>query len=81
MEIRGEIFTIPADKGDVRNITNTTSANERDPAWSPDGKWIAYFSDESGEYTLKLKDQKGEKDAITIKLGQCWFLFSSRLES
>ena len=56
MEVRGEIFTVPADKGDTRNITQTTGINERDPAWSPDGKYIAYFSDESGEYTLKLRD-------------------------
>ncbi|CAN5725529.1 S41 family peptidase [soil metagenome] len=75
MEIRGEIFTVPLDKGDVRNITNTVSINERDPAWSPDGKYIAYFSDESGEYTLKLKDQKGEKDAVTIKLDSVGFYF------
>lgn len=54
MEVRGEIFTVPSDKGDVRNITNTTRANERDPAWSPNGKFIAYFSDESGEYTLHM---------------------------
>lgn len=75
MEIRGEIFTVPVDKGDVRNITNTTATNERDPSWSPDGKWIAYFSDESGEYTLKLKDQKGEKDAVTIKLDSIGFYY------
>lgn len=75
MEVRGEIFTVPLDKGDIRNITNAPSTNERDPAWSPDGKWIAYFSDESGEYTLKLKDQKGEKDAITIKLDSIGFYY------
>ena len=44
-ESRGEIISAPADKGDARNLTNTTNAMERDPAWSPDGKWIAYFSD------------------------------------
>jgi len=58
-EAHGEILTVPADKGDIRNLTNTTSAAERDPAWSPDGKWIAYFSDESGEYALHLRSQDG----------------------
>src|SRR5207253_874664 len=58
-EARGEILTIPAEKGDIRNLTNTTAAAERDPAWSPDGKWLAYFSDESGEYMLHLADPKG----------------------
>ena len=75
MEVRGEIFTVPTGKGNVRNITQTTNANERDPAWSPDGKWIAYFSDESGEYTLKLRDQKGEKEAVTIQLDSMGFYF------
>ncbi len=75
MEIRGDIFTLPADKGDIRNITQTTAVNERDPAWSPDGKWIAYFSDESGEYTLKLRDQKAVKEAITIQLDSTGFYY------
>ncbi len=67
-ESRGEIFTVPADKGDVRNLTNSSGFAERDPAWSPDGKWIAYFSDESGEYELHLRDQlgKGEVKKITL---------------
>ena len=53
-EARGEILTVPAEKGDIRNLTNTPAAAERDPAWSPDGKWLAYFSDESGEYELHV---------------------------
>lgn len=69
-EARGEILTVPAEKGDVRDLTNTTGAVERDPAWSPDGKWIAYFSDESGEYALHLRDQSGMGEARKIDLGQ-----------
>jgi len=68
-ETRGEILTVPAEKGNVRNVTNTAGVAERDPAWSPDGKWIAYFSDESGEYSLHLRDQKGMGEVSKINLG------------
>ena len=68
-EARGEIISAPADKGDARNLTNTTNVMERDPAWSPDGKWIAYFSDESGEYMLHLRDQTGMGEVKKIALG------------
>ncbi|MCC7180901.1 MAG: PD40 domain-containing protein [Acidobacteria bacterium] len=59
VEARGEIFTIPAEKGDTRNITNSPGSAERQPAWSPDGKWVSYFSDESGEYRLVIEAQDG----------------------
>jgi tricorn protease len=59
VEARGEIFTIPAEKGDIRNITHSSGSAEREPAWSPDGKWISYFSDKSGEYTLVIESQDG----------------------
>lgn len=68
-EARGEIITVPAEKGEPRNLTNTTGVMERDPAWSPDGRWIAYFSDESGEYSLHLCDQSGRGDVKKITLG------------
>jgi tricorn protease len=68
-EARGEIITVPAEKGDVRNLTNTTSVADRDPSWSPDGKWIAYFSDESGEYALHLRQQSGMGEVKKINLG------------
>ena len=68
-EARGEILTVPAEKGDIRNLTRTTAAAERDPAWSPDGKWVAYFSDESGEYALHLVDQSGLGEVKKINLG------------
>lgn len=59
VEARGEIFTIPVEKGDVRNLTNSSGSAERDPAWSPDGKFISYFSDKSGEYRLYIESQDG----------------------
>jgi tricorn protease len=67
--VRGELLTVPAEKGDIRNLTNTTSVVERDPAWSPDGKSIAYFSDESGEYALHVRDQSGMGEVRKIDLG------------
>jgi len=54
------IVTVPAEKGDPRNLTNTLGANERDPAWSPDGKSIAWFSDASGENRLVVAPQDGQ---------------------
>ena len=59
VEARGEIFTIPSEKGDVRNLTNSSGSAERDPAWSPDGKYVSYFSDKSGEYKLVIETQDG----------------------
>ncbi|HUO16993.1 MAG TPA: PDZ domain-containing protein [Verrucomicrobiae bacterium] len=68
-EAWGEIFTVPTDKGDIRNITRSPAVADRDPAWSPDGKSIAYFSDESGEYELAIRDQSGLGDVRHINLG------------
>ena len=68
-EAHGEILTAPAEKGDVRNLTNTPGVMDRDPAWSPDGKWVAYFSDESGEYQLFIKSPDGLGEAKKISLG------------
>jgi len=72
-EFRGEIITVPAEKGDARNLTNTPAANERSPVWSPDGKSIAYFSDESGEYELHIRSQDGKGDVRKIKVSGAGF--------
>lgn len=56
MEARGDIFSLPAEHGFVKNITQTGGTAERYPAWSPDGKSIAYWSDHSGDYELWIKD-------------------------
>jgi tricorn protease len=68
-EARGEILSATADKGDARNLTNSPGVADRDPAWSPDGRWIAYFSDESGEYALHLSPQSGLGEVKKINLG------------
>ncbi|HUF47978.1 MAG TPA: PDZ domain-containing protein [Vicinamibacterales bacterium] len=67
-EYRGEIVTVPAEKGDPRNLTMTPAVHERSPAWSPDGTRVAYLSDEGGEYKLRIAGQDGRGDVRTIAL-------------
>lgn len=78
-EAHGEILTAPAEKGDIRNLTNTPGVMERTPVWSPDGKSIAYFSDETGEYALHIKAQSGAGEARKVALqGKSAFYFDPR---
>ena len=72
-DFRGDIITVPGEKGDPRNITQTTSVHERFPSWSPDGKYIAYFSDMSGENNLYIKSQDGKGDPKIFKLNGTGF--------
>ncbi len=65
---RGDILTVPAEKGDPRNLTNTPGVMERDPQWSPDGQTIAYLSDESGEYALHIRAQSGAGEPRKFEL-------------
>ncbi len=67
-EARGDIFSVPTDKGDIRNLTHSTTVADRSPAWSPNGKWIAYFSDASGEYQLAIRDQSGQGEPRLLAL-------------
>jgi len=67
---RGDVFTVPIEKGPVRNLTNSSGAHDRNARWSPDGKKVAFISDLSGEDHLYLVDQdgKGKAEALTTGL-------------
>jgi len=67
-EARGEIFTVPAEKGDIRNLTQTPGAHDRSPVWSPDGAHLAWLSDASGEYELMIGDPAGSAKPRAIAL-------------
>ena len=62
---RGEVFNVPVEKGVTRNITRTSGANERGAKWSPDGKWIAYISDRTGETEVWLQGAEGDPVQLT----------------
>jgi len=68
-EARGEVFTVTARTGEIRDLTNTSGIREISPIWSPDGTQIAYFSDESGEYQLHIRDANGVGQVKKIALG------------
>jgi tricorn protease len=67
-EARGEIFTVAAEKGDYRNLTQSSGAHDRSPAWSPEGGQLAWLSDASGEYQLMLGDPLGVTTPRAIPL-------------
>ncbi len=69
VESRGDVFSLPKENGITQNLTHTSGEFERYPAWSPDGRYIAYFSDQSGEYELTLKDLKTLSIKTITKLG------------
>lgn len=68
---RGEIFTVPAKEGDTRNLTNSSGSNDRSASCSPDGKWIAYISDVTGEEELYLVSYDGKETIRLTTDGHC----------
>jgi len=69
MEARGDIFSLPKKDGFVENMTRTSGVAERYPAWSPDSKSVAYFTDKNGEYELAIFNYKTKKEKIISSLG------------
>ncbi|MFD1769262.1 S41 family peptidase [Sphingobacterium suaedae] len=74
-ENRGEIFSVPKEKGDARNLSASPESHERFPAWSPNGKWISFISDKNGKYELVLRDQMAKDKPLHISLGETFFYF------
>src|ERR1022692_145121 len=72
LEAHGDIFTLPAEKGNARNITDSAGVHEQEPVWSPDGKWIAYLSDKSGEWEVYTRPQMGGEETRVTKDGDCY---------
>ena len=75
---RGDIFSVPAKEGTPRNLTKTSNAHERDAVWSPDGKWIAYNSDVTGENELYVRAQDGKGDAVQLTSGADTYYYPAK---
>ena len=83
---RGDIFTVPAQYGNTRNLTGTPGVHDRNSKWSPDGKWIAYISDATGEDEIYVMPQDGSAPGTqlttksdTYKYQPLWSPDSKRL--
>lgn len=73
---RGDIFSLPAENGITYNFTNSSNAHDREAVWSPNGKYIAYISDKSGEYEIYLQDYEGKTAPIQITDGTNSYIFT-----
>lgn len=67
VDARGEVFSVPAKSGETRNMTKTSGTREMNASWSPDGKWIAYISDKTGERELYIQPQAGGPETALTK--------------
>ncbi len=73
---RGDVFTVPAKEGPVRNLTQTSGVHDRGASWSPDGRWIAFISDASGENELYLQAQDGRSPAEKLTSGATTYYYT-----
>jgi len=72
---RGDIFSVPAENGITHNLTKTAGIHERRAVWSPDGRSVAYLSDQSGEFEIYVRDQYGNGEAIQLTKGADTYIF------
>ncbi len=72
---RGEIFSVPAENGITHNLTKTSGVHEREAVWSPDGRSVAYLSDQSGEFEIYVRDQYGNGEAVQLTKGADTYIF------
>ena len=75
MSARGDVFTVPVKTGITRNLTKSPGAHDRNTRWSPDGQWIAYISDSSGEFEIYIQKQDGSEPAIQLTTGADTYKF------
>ncbi|MFC2098200.1 PDZ domain-containing protein [Bacteroidota bacterium] len=75
LSARGEVFSLPAENGITRNLSNSPGAHEQNANWSPDGKFIAYFSDQSGEMEVYIQSQDGKSPAVQLTSGGDTYLY------
>ncbi|HET7922019.1 MAG TPA: PDZ domain-containing protein, partial [Gammaproteobacteria bacterium] len=73
LQARGDIFTLPAEHGNTRDLTETSNAEEEYPSWSPDGKWIAYTTDVNGEVQIAVRPSEGGAERILTHFDSGYF--------
>ena len=76
LSAHGEVFTVPVKSGITRNLTLSSGANDRNACWSPDGQWIAFISDSSGEFEIHIQKQDGSEPAIQLTTGADTYKFN-----
>jgi tricorn protease len=72
---RGDVFTVPAENGTTRNVTRTEGVREKNAVWSPDGKWLAFFSDATGEEELQIAPEDGKGAPLALTSGSSSWSF------
>ena len=75
---RGDVFTVPREKGLIRNLSRDPGSRDKDAVWSPDGKWIAFFSDRGGEYEVWLADPLGKDKPVRLTTHKEGYRFALR---